>query len=71
MPKGPQGQRRPADAIGCAVLVGRIATGEVEDDVRPKLGADVGRAGGAARSASLSQERKIGIAKAAATARWS
>ena len=31
MPKGPNGQKRPADAIGLAVLVGRIATGEVED----------------------------------------
>ena len=31
MPKGPQGQKRPADVIGAAVLVGRIATGEVED----------------------------------------
>ena len=31
MPKGPNGQRRPADAVGFAVLIGRIATGEVED----------------------------------------
>ena len=31
MPKGPQGQKRPADVIGLAVLIGRIATGEVED----------------------------------------
>ena len=31
MPKGPNGEKRPADAIGLAVLVGRIATGEVED----------------------------------------
>ncbi len=31
MPKGPNGEKRPADAIGLAVMVGRIATGEVED----------------------------------------
>jgi hypothetical protein len=31
MPKGPNGEKRPADAIGLAVLIGRIATGEVED----------------------------------------
>ena len=31
MPKGPQGQKRPADVIGNAVHVMRIATGEVED----------------------------------------
>lgn len=28
MPKGPQGQRRPADAVGCAIQVAKIATGE-------------------------------------------
>lgn len=31
MPKGPQGQARPTDAIGCAVKVARIATGEERD----------------------------------------
>jgi hypothetical protein len=31
MPKGPQRQKRPADVIGLAVMVGRIATDEVED----------------------------------------
>lgn len=38
MPKGPRGEKRPADAIGLAVLVGRIATGEAEDtrDDSPK-----------------------------------
>ena len=30
MPKGPNGQKRPADAIGLAVMIGRIATGEIE-----------------------------------------
>ncbi len=31
MPKGPQGQKRPADVIGNAVHVMRIATGEIEE----------------------------------------
>jgi len=30
MPKGPKGQKRPADVIGATVLVAKIATGEVE-----------------------------------------
>jgi len=34
MPKGPQGQKRPADVIGAAVMVAKIATGEVEDVTR-------------------------------------
>jgi hypothetical protein len=32
MPKGPRGEKRPADVIGAAVMVGRIATGEIEED---------------------------------------
>jgi hypothetical protein len=27
MPRGPKGEKRPADAIGNAVMIGRIATG--------------------------------------------
>ena len=31
MPKGPKGERRPGDVIGAAVMVGKIATGEIEE----------------------------------------
>lgn len=69
MPKGPQGQKRPADAVANAVMVARIATGEIEDDgydgSYPK-----GSAGGAARASSLSPVDRQRIAKAAAEARW-
>ena len=34
MPKGPRGEKRPADVIGAAVMVGKIATGETEDKKR-------------------------------------
>jgi hypothetical protein len=30
MPRGPKGEKRPADVIGAAVMVGRIATGEID-----------------------------------------
>lgn len=40
MPKGPQGQKRPADVIGAAVKVMRIATGEeTEEQPKPKSAA--------------------------------
>lgn len=65
MPKGPQGQKRPADAIGGAVLVGKIATGEEED--APARG----KTGGDARAASLTPKRRSQIAQKAAKARWS
>jgi len=32
MPKGPQGQKRPADVIGADVKVMRIATGEEAEE---------------------------------------
>ena len=31
MPRGPRGEKRPADTIGCAVMVAKIATGEIEE----------------------------------------
>ena len=31
MPRGPKGERRPADVVGAAVMVAKIATGEIED----------------------------------------
>ncbi len=66
MPKGPQGQKRPADAIGCAVMVAQIATGEIQD----KKSAPKGVAGGKARSEKLSSQKRAEIAKTAAAARW-
>jgi hypothetical protein len=29
MPRGPKGEKRPADAIGGAVMIGNIATEEI------------------------------------------
>lgn len=66
MPKGPNGEQRPADTNACAVMVGKIATGEIDD---PKK-ADRGSAGGKARADRMSSERRIEVAKRAARARW-
>ena len=73
MPKGPRGEKRPADAIGAAVMVGRIATGEIEDE-REELksaAAQLGRKGGKARAANMTPERRAEIARKAAAKRWS
>lgn len=71
MPKGPNGEKRPADVIGAAVLVGKIATGEVEDDCK-KVGGRrrSGLAGAQARSERLTSEERVKIARVAAEARW-
>jgi hypothetical protein len=63
MPKGPKVQKRPADAIGNAVKVMRIATGEEQDhlpadDGKDKPAQSLGQRGGKARAAALSKERR-------------
>jgi hypothetical protein len=73
MPKGPNGQKRPGDVIGAAIMVGRIATGEIEDNARPADKAHYsrgGKKGGAARTLTLTPEQRSEIARAAAAARW-
>lgn len=71
MPIGPQGERRPADAIGCAVMVARLAIGEIEESPKPKSGkTKSGKAGAKARAESLTSEERSAIAKKAAEARW-
>ena len=72
MPKGPNGQKRPADAVGLAVMIGRIATGEVEDtaDDSKAHHREGGKKGGAARAAALTPEQRSEIAKKAAAKRW-
>ncbi len=75
MPKGPKGEKRPADVIGAAVKVMRIATGEETDektdDGKDKAAQSLGKRGGKARAEKMNPKRRAEIAKAAAKARWS
>lgn len=72
MPRGPKGQKRPADVIGNAVRVMRIATGEETETPEPirNAAAELGSLGGKARAATLSKKKRADIAKKAAKARW-
>lgn len=71
MPRGPKGEKRPADVVKNAVHIMRIATGEIADDKVEKSGrVRSGKAGAAARSKSLTKEEKRTIAMAAAAVRW-
>jgi hypothetical protein len=63
MPRGPQGQKRPADVIGAAVMVARLAMGEISETLVPKSGRTrSGIAGARARSQAVigraSQDRQ-------------
>jgi hypothetical protein len=78
MPRGPKGEKRPADVIGNAVKVMRIATGEEPEDYgrspesegKDPAAVALGRKGGKARAAGMSARQRKEIAKKAAKARW-
>jgi hypothetical protein len=74
MAKGPRGERRPADVNARAVMIGRIATGEIEDKVtddgKNAAAVALGRMGGKARAARMSARKRKEIAKKAARSRW-
>ena len=71
MPRGPKGQKRPADVIGNAVRVMEIATGQREEEFENDAGkdqaaAELGRRGGKARAEGMTAE----AARKAAAKRW-
>jgi len=77
MPKGPQGQKRPGDVIGAAIMVAKIATGEIAeseateaDDGKDPAAKALGAKGGRARAQKLTPEQRAGIARNAAAKRW-
>lgn len=74
MPKGPKGQKRPADVIGNAVRVMKIATGEIDEalteDGKSKAAVELGRKGGLARAKSTKKAERVRIATKAARTRW-
>jgi hypothetical protein len=74
MPRGPKGEKRPADVNAAAVMIGRIATGEIEDvtteDGKNAAAVALGRMGGKARAAGMSARKRKEIAKQGAAARW-
>lgn len=70
MPRGPKGEKRPADVIGNAVHVMRIATGDAEDEIQVSGRRKSGTAGAKARSERLSPEQRKAIAQSAARKRW-
>ena len=73
MPKGPRGEWRPPDPNACAVHVGRILTGEIEETYEapgPRRKPPDPASGGRARSAKMTAEARSASAKAAADARW-
>lgn len=72
MPSGPNGEKRPADVNACAVMVAKIATGEIKEErveIDTRRSA-AGRKGAKARKRKLTAQRRSEIGRNAANARW-
>jgi hypothetical protein len=75
MTTGNKRPKRPAEVVGNAIKVARIATGEDQDyfpaqPEKDEAAAALGRKGGAARAKSMTPERRAEIARKAAEKRW-
>jgi hypothetical protein len=74
MPRGPRGEHRPADVNARAVMIAKIATGEIEnattDGGKNAAAVALGRMGGKARAAALDKKKRAEIARNAARSRW-
>ena len=74
MPRGPKGEKRPADVIANAVHVMKVATGEVEEKTPASEGKGHSRKGGLkggkARAERLTPRERKKIATKAAQTRW-
>jgi hypothetical protein len=78
MPRGPKGEHLPADVHARAVMIAKIATGELSDEVltaelegKNPAAVALGRMGGKARAAALGKRKRREIARKAAQSRWS
>ena len=75
MPTGPKGEKRHADVNRNAVLIAKIATGEIDDvtteDGKNAAAVALGRMGGKVRAEGMSAKRRKEIARKAAVKRWS
>lgn len=73
MPKGPRGEKRPADPNQLAKAIVDIATGEASEATPTRAAARASKAGsmgGPARARALTPEQRSEIARVAASARW-
>lgn len=71
MPTGPHGQKRPADPARNALMILKLATGELIEELKePSAPPTHAQTGGHARAKTLTQAERSAIARKAAHARW-
>jgi hypothetical protein len=74
MARGPKEEKLTADVNARAIVIAKIAMGEIEDatteDGKNAAAVVLGRMGGKARAAGMSAKKRKEIAKKAAASRW-
>jgi hypothetical protein len=78
VPTGPNRPKRPADVVGNAIKVARIAIGEEQEDAfdgppapeKNPAAVEMGKLGGKKRAETMTPERRAEIARKAAASRW-
>ena len=66
---GPHGEKRPADPVASGVHVGRLITGEAEEEYVDASKQPGGQKGGQARARALTPEQRKAIARKGVEAR--
>ena len=67
---GPHGEKRPSNPIAAGVHIGRLATGEAEEEFVNQERQASGKKGGKARATALTPTERRLIARQAAKVRW-
>lgn len=74
MPRGPEGQKRPADVVGNAIRGIQLAVGEAEeefdDDGKYSAAKALGAKGGCTRAKKLTPKQRSETVQKAAAKRW-
>ena len=58
MPRGPSGERRPGDVVGAAIMVAKIATGEIYEQLPDQTKRNSELIGGTKRAKHLSPAKR-------------
>lgn len=71
MPKGLRGESRPADVTGAALMVGRIAVGDIEEERHEPSGKVRSEfAGAKTRAERVMGAERSAVARKSTEARW-
>jgi len=74
MSRGPKGEKRPVDTNAVAVMVAKIAMGDLADvttnDGKNAAAVALGSMGGKARATALTRRKRAEIARKGAATRW-